>query len=138
MKKFLRVLVILLMCCITSSMNAQSGATVNLNYVPNPYHPANQNAIEDGWYEAIVKYSSHTGEKSTYTLYVKVERLMVVAIDFGNGGSVHNGRNNSGYYYRGGALFFERDRNGNVIAANATVDVSYINGGWQRFQIYIQ
>ena len=86
----------------------------------------------------IIKYTSHTGQESTYQLNVKVERLVVVAIDFGNGGYVHKGSNNSGYYYRGGALYFQRDEYGNVVSAYATVDINYDYGGWQKFQILIQ
>ena len=137
MKKLLLPIVL---CLITCVVYAQTGAPHGgfFESTPNPYSTANQNAISDGWYEATILYTSHTGHKATYTLNVRVERLCVVAIDFGNGGSVHKGYNNSGYYYRGGGLSFERDRNGYVVAASTIVTVSYDNGGWQQFNIYIQ
>ena len=97
MKKILKILVVLLLCTTANNIYAQY-----FDAVPNPYHPTNRNAIADGWYEAIIKYTSHTGQESTYQLNVKVELLVVVAIDFGNGGYVHKGSNNSGYSYRGG------------------------------------
>ena len=135
MKRILKFLLVLSLCININNIYAQRSF---FDAVPNPYHPANQNAIQDGWYEAIIKYTSHTGQESTYQLNVKVERLVVVAIDFGNGGYVHKGSNNSGYYYRGGALYFQRDEYGNVVSAYATVDINYDYGGWQKFQILIQ
>lgn len=81
--------------------------------------------IDNGWYEATVKYStSNTYTKSTYTLKVKVEYNSVTKIDFGNGGSVHSGYNNSGYYYSGGHLSFERNFNNEIVAATTRVTVS--------------
>lgn len=80
--------------------------------------------IEDGWYEATIKYSnSNTYTRSTYTLNVQVQSDRVVRIDFGNGGSVHSGYNNSGYYYSGGYLNFSYDFNGNIVGATTRVTV---------------
>ena len=139
---FLRRKLFLLIALLLFSgfVYSQSGAPYGGYYesVPNPYHPANQNAIENGWYEAIIQYSSNTGHRATYTLDVKVEQLCVVAILFPNGGSVHKGHNNSGYYYQGGGLYFERDRYGNVVAASTTVYIKYNDGDWQKFDIFIQ
>lgn len=134
MKRVYSILLILSLICCANNVSAQG----YYQSVPNPYHPANQSAIKDGRYEAIVQYSSHTGHRATYTLDVQVEQLCVVAIIFPNGGYVHKGRNNSGYYFQGGGLYFERDRYGNVIAASTTVYIKYDNGGWQKFEIYIQ
>jgi hypothetical protein len=81
--------------------------------------------IEDGWYRATVVYfNTSTYTRSTYTLNVKVEWDRVVAIDFGNGGSVHSGYNSSGYIYGGGYLYFSRDYDYNIISATATVTVT--------------
>jgi hypothetical protein len=135
MKRILKILLVLSLCINANNIYAQRSF---FDAVPNPYHPANQNAIQDGWYEAIVHYSSHTGQESTYKLNVKVENLVVVVIDFGNGGYVHRGPNNSAYHYRGGGLYFERNQYGEVVAASTTVDIYYDYGGWQKFQIYIQ
>src|ERR1017187_3117113 len=83
-----------------------------------PYSVAASYGIEDGWYKATVKYDNYsTGTHSTYTLGVKVQYERVVAIDFGNGGSVHSGINNEGYLYSGGSLNTETDYNGNVSSA---------------------
>jgi hypothetical protein len=88
-------------------------------------HFVNNLNIENGWYEATVKYfNPKTYTKSTYTLNVKVEYNRVIVIDFGNGGSVHSGYNNSGYFYNGGNLMFQKDFNGNVTSATTTVSVS--------------
>lgn len=135
-----RFILIFIWGSIALTSIAQSGAPHGGYYqsAPNPYHPANQNAIADGWYMATIDYASNTGHKATYTLKVAVEDLCVVAIDFGNGGYVHKGRNNSGYYYNGGSLYFNRDRYGNVIAASTTVRITYDNGSWQVFSIVIQ
>lgn len=134
MKKILSLLFVLLLTCSVNNISAQ----IYFDAVPDPSHPANQNAIENGWYEATIQYSSHTGHRATYILNVKVEQLCVVAIDFGNGGSVHKGPNNSGYYYQGGGLYFSRDMYGNVVSASTTVYIKYSDGDWQRFDILIQ
>lgn len=85
--------------------------------------------IKDGWYSSTVKYSNYsTGTFATYTLDVKVESNRIVRIDFGNGGSVHSGYNEYGYIYSGGFLYFEKDYNGNTIAATASVSISDSNG----------
>lgn len=81
--------------------------------------------IENGWYKASVKYyNPKTYTRSTYTLNVKVEYNRVTVIDFGNGGSVHSGYNNSGYYYNGGTLFFKKDYQGNITSATTTVSIT--------------
>jgi hypothetical protein len=59
---------------------------------------------------------------------VKVEYDRVTAIDFGNGGSVHSGFNNSGYTYSGGSLSMKRDYQGNLVGATKRVSVSDSNG----------
>jgi hypothetical protein len=82
------------------------------------------NKLESGWYNATVKYSTtSTPTESTYTLKVKVEHDQVTEIDFGNGGSVHDGYNNSGYFYNGGRLDFQNDYEGNIIGATTRVTI---------------
>lgn len=93
------------------------------------------NQIENGNYEAVVYYSSTTGQKSTYNLVVTVTNDAVTSIHFGNGGSVHSGFNNEGYTYSGGGLSFSRDYNGNITGASTTIKVTYPNGTIQYFQI---
>lgn len=94
--------------------------------------------IEDGWYEATVKYFNYsTGTRSTYTLNVKVEYNRVTMIDFGNGGSVHSGYNSSGYIYSGGNLSFTRDYDYNVVGANTTVRISLENGNTITYNVDI-
>lgn len=93
------------------------------------------NQIENGNYEAVVYYSSTTGQKSTYNLVVTITNDAVTSIHFGNGGSVHSGFNNEGYTYSGGGLSFSRDYNGNITGAFTTIKVTYSNGTIQYFQI---
>jgi hypothetical protein len=86
-------------------------------------------AIDNGWYDAAVSYyNASTYQRSNYTLSVKVEYDSGTAIDFGNGGSVHSGYNNSGYSYYGGTLTMKRDYQGNIVAATTRVSVTDSNG----------
>ncbi len=95
--------------------------------------------IENGWYEATVKYYNYrTLYRSTYALNVKVEYDRVTVIDFGNGGSLHSGFNNSGYIYSGGYLTIERDYDYNAVAATARVTVTDQNGNIKSFDIRIE
>jgi len=76
----------------------------------------NRKSIDDGWYSAIVKYMNPgTYTTSSYRLNVKVQYDRVVAIDFGNGGTLHSGMNNEGYLYNGGTL--STDYSGNVTSS---------------------
>jgi hypothetical protein len=94
--------------------------------------------IPDGWYSATVKYTNYsTGTYATYTLNVRVSYGKVKEIDFGNGGSVHDGYNNSGYIYSGGYLSYDTDYNGTITSAYATVNV-YSNGDTKYFKITIE
>jgi hypothetical protein len=79
--------------------------------------PTNQMTIDDGWYSAIVTVTSGFS-RNKYRLNVKVQYGSVVAIDFGNGGSVHTGYNNEGYIYSGGYVSVSGDE------ATATVSIS--------------
>lgn len=98
----------------------------------------NLSGIDDGWYEASIKYTNDaTGTNANYVLNVKVEYDKVVKIDFGNGGSVHSGYNNEGYTYNGGILSFERDMEGNTLAATTAVITSDSNGN-KYFKIRIE
>ena len=116
----------LLVCLTFMSPTIKSiGDNFNLSFVyPTPY------GISDGWYTAKVEYyNSATFKRATYTLNVKVEFNTITAIDFGNGGSVHSGINNSGYMWSGGYLSFQKDYStGNIISATAYVSVSDSNG----------
>ena len=78
-------------------LTGNGNAATKLSYPTSK--PVLTKSIDDGWYKAIVM----TGY-SKYRLNVKVEYDRVVAIDFGNGGSVHTGMNNEGYTYGGGYL----------------------------------
>ena len=60
---------------------------------------------------------------------------MITHIYFNNGGSVHNGRNNSGYTWSGGGIEWNVDIYGNIKGGRAIVDVTYLGGGWQLFTI---
>ena len=120
---------ILLIIGLVIFFNSKASATEVLA-LDNIKTSSKQNGgIKDGWYEATVKYSNYsTGTNATYTLKVKAEYGSVSAIDFGNGGSIHSGYNNEGYLYSGGYLSFEKDYEGNIIAATATVSTSDSDG----------
>ena len=77
------------------------------------------------------------GQRSTYQLIVTVKNDAVVAINFGNGGYVHDGYNNEGYTYSGGTLTFTTDYEGNIVRASTLVVVRYPNGTVQQFNISI-
>ena len=104
--------------------------------VYKPFHTATvQSVLKDGIYNASVAYSSSTGQRSNYTLKVKISNDSVVLISFDNGGSIHSGFNNEGYTYNGGALRFIRSYTGEITGASTVVEVRYINGLVQQFQI---
>jgi hypothetical protein len=85
--------------------------------------------VPDGRYKAIVEYyNSATYTKATYQLVVGVRYGNVASIEFGNGGSVHSGANNEGYYYSGGTLYAETDYEGNIVSYTAKVTVTDTNG----------
>jgi hypothetical protein len=88
-----------------------------------------QYGIKDGWYKATVKYSNRsTGYNGTYTLDVKVSYNSIVTIDFGNDGYIHSGYNNEGYIWYGGYVTLNKDFQGNITSATATVSTSDNNG----------
>lgn len=94
-----------------------------------------RNVLENGIYDATIYYSSSTGQKSKYTLNVKVVDDRVTAIYFGNNGSVHVGYNNEGYSYSGGTLSFSKSYNGEITRATTLVQIKYSNGTIQQFKI---
>ena len=98
------------------------------------------NSIDNGWYVATVSYyNSKTFHRATYTLNVYVEYNNVTKIDFGDGGSVHSGYNNSGYMYSGGYLSINKDYSGNIQSATTNVTVSYYDPYYtQTFDITIK
>jgi hypothetical protein len=96
-------------------------------------------SIKNGWYEATVSYyNPNTFRSSSYILDVKVEYNRVVQIDFGNGGSIHSGYNNSGYIYGGGNLSLQRDYSGNILGATTKVIVTYNNGTLITYNIELE
>ncbi|MGQ1908201.1 hypothetical protein ACT3CE_00290 [Marinifilum sp. RC60d5] len=132
MKKVILILSIILLNIFQVSFNK-----VNANCL-TPASTVGTYGIEDGLYTATIKYfNAETYKTSTYTLNVTVKYNSVTAIDFGNGGSVHTGYNNEGYVYYGGTLFFEKDYQGNIIAATTSVTISDGNGS-RTFKIRIE
>lgn len=103
--------------------------------VPFTTYKSIKNILENGLYEATVYYSSSTGQRSKYTLNVKVVDDHVTAIYFGNNGSVHIGYNNEGYSYSGGTLSFSKNYNGEITGATTLVQIKYSNGTVQQFKI---
>lgn len=113
----------LLFLVALSSLNSNAKKNINT------YNQINVSTLENGWYASTVQYTNYsTGTNAKYTLSVNVQNDAVTSIDFGNGGSVHTGYNNEGYIYSGGYLTFEKDYQGNILAANASVTVSDANG----------
>ena len=95
--------------------------------------------LDDGWYEATVEYSNYSsGTYATYFLDVYIEYEDVTIIDFGDGGSVHSGINNSGYIYNSEYLVYNYDYDGNILSATSTVSIYYDNGNIVEFDILIE
>lgn len=98
-----------------------------------------ENEIQDGWYKATVKCSNFmTSTFETHILNVKVKSEKVIEIKFGEGGSIHDGYNNTGYTYSGGTLYPEKDYKGNIISAEASVNIYESNGTVRNFKIKIK
>jgi len=98
---------------------------------------AKSGTIDDGWYKSSVNYSNYsTGTYAKYTLNVKVEYDRVVAIDFGNDGSVHSGCNDEDYTYSGGYLTLYDYYGTNYAEASVTVYTS--DGSTLIFKITIE
>jgi hypothetical protein len=93
--------------------------------------------LEDGVYELEVDYSSNTGHDASYVLDVRIQDDKVTYIYFPNGGSVHSGRNSSGYTWRGGGIRWNLDYYGNIKSGRAVIQVNYRDGSWQLFTIYL-
>jgi len=101
-------------------------------------YPINYASIKDGWYEATVEYYTlSTSTRSTYTLNVQVKHDKVVKISFGNNESVHDGYNTHGYYYSGGLLKIQTDREGNAILATTKVTISK-GGSYYYYKVTIE
>ncbi len=97
-----------------------------------------KNGIKNGKYNSIVNYyNASTGHREKYISDVNVKNDRVVAISLPKRGSVRSGYNKSGYFYRGGSLNFERDFEGNIIAATTKVTVSD-SDGYRYFKIRIE
>lgn len=104
------------------------------------YEPINTPKIDNGNYNAIVRYHNYsTNTVSNYKLVVTVKNERVTAIHFPNEGSVHSGQNNEGYIYSGGSLIkdIEYDSSGEMYieSAKATVQVRDRNGSTVSFSI---
>lgn len=91
--------------------------------------------LENGWYDAeVTYYNPRTETKSIYALDVQIHNDRVVAISFGEDGSIHTGDNNSGYSYSGGDLTFYKNKSGKIVSADTTVKI-YTNAGSTYFNI---
>lgn len=91
--------------------------------------------LENGWYDAeVTYYNPRTETKSIYDLDVKIHNDRVVAISFGEEGSIHTGDNNSGYSYSGGDLTFYKNKTGKIVSADTTVKI-YTKAGYNYFNV---
>lgn len=118
----MRTLIFLMLISVTANAQMSRGEVGGMNY-KMPILDLKK-SIQDGWYSATVSYSnSNTYTRSTYTLDVEVESDRVVTISFGQGRSVHDGYNNSGYTYSGGYLSFQSNYQGGISAATTQVTI---------------
>jgi hypothetical protein len=125
-------------CCGLSALGSGQ-ALAQSTTVSAPLLCRAAGTIGDGRYKATVKVFNHSSySRNTYTLVVEVRNDRVVSIEFDNGGSIHDGYNNSGYRYSGGTLQFERDYGGSVRAATATVTQVLDNGSYRTYDIRIE
>lgn len=107
-----------------------------VTYRPSPtQRNLNQVVLADGIYELVVNYRAHTQNEKKYELDVRIHNDVITHIYFNNGGSIHHGKNNSGYIWRGGGIEWNVDIYGNITSGRAIVDVTYPGGGWQLFTI---
>lgn len=101
-------------------------AQIFLEYEPI-YESNHQFMLEDGNYQAIVIYQSHTGHRATYSLAVTVVRDKVVAIHFPNGGYIHKDADlfTDNYSWSGGRLNVDsRDFEGNITSVKADIQLT--------------
>jgi len=125
---------LLAVCLLFFVLEAQSQTFLNYKNASEIF----VEVIDNGWYEATVSYyNPSTYQRSNYSLSVNVEYDRVTVIDFGNGGSIHSGFNNSGYSYYGGNLTMKKDYKGNIESATTRVSVTDSNGT-RTFDITIQ
>ena len=118
------------------SANAQSYNLPFVSYTPvfdTTQRNLRQVILDDGVYELVVEYQSHTSHSAQYVLDVRIQNDTVTAIYFDNGGSVHSGYNNSGYTWRGGGIRWRTDYYGDITSGHAIIQVTYKSGGWQLF-----
>jgi len=134
--KSICITLILIICSLSDLWSSNCYLTPN----PPPITVStNFSKLQDGWYSATVKYYNYnTGTRSTYSLDVKVEYDRVVKIDFGNGGSVHSGYNDSGYTYSGGYLSEKTDYYNNVVGYTTKVTIYESNSNTVTFDITIE
>ena len=139
MKRFLLISGLLLSLVIMGvPANAQYYTPPFVTYTPVfdvTQRNLNEVILDDGVYELTVHCESHTGLNKNYLLDVRIKNDQVTQIYFSNGGSVHNGYNNSGYTWRGGGIEWRTDWYGNVTGGKAIIQVDYGNGQWQLFTI---
>jgi hypothetical protein len=119
-------------------VNTQSNNLPFVSYTPVfsvTQRNLSQVILDDGIYELVVEYSSNSTSNELYTLDVRIENDKITHIYFGNGGYVHNGRNNSGYSWSGGGIRWDVNNNGKIRGGKAIIQLNYGNGRWQLFTI---
>lgn len=130
-----RLLLLIVLSVFALGSFAQYGSAT---YIPNKQNPYAQrdNVVPNGNYYATLYYSAHTGHQAVYTLMVQVVNDHVVTIYFENGGTLHEGYNNSGYIWNGGGLSFYR-KDGRLVAQTRVV-CKRGRDQWQCFDIVIE
>lgn len=95
-------------------------------------------SIENDLYKSKLQYYNYsTDESGTYTLKVRVEYNAVKEVDFGDGGAVYDGYNNSDYSWSGGYLSFSSNYQGQVESSSANVTIYGSNVSIRIFDITI-
>ena len=85
--------------------------------------------LQDGWHLAEVTYSSHKKlDQSTLDLKVEVKKDKVIQVDLGNGITLHDSENDSGYFYSGGVLSFDLDPESKITVASTSVIIRDTSG----------
>ena len=104
-----------------------------------PLGTVSNQKLPNGSYNALVSYSNtSTKHSANYSLKVDVQYGRVTAIHFGNEGSVHNGYNNSGYFYNGGDLRFQYDSDGDITSATTRVTIIDKSGNTLIYNISLK
>ena len=140
MKRYFYLVGLIIILCLTAiPTKAQYSNLPLVSYTP-VYSVTQRNLkevlLDDGVYELVVECKSSSKSYAQYRLNVRIQNDNITCIYFDNGGCLHNGRNNSGYTWRGGGIRWDVDYYGNITGGTAIIQVNYDGGRWQLFTIH--